>query len=265
MGLYDSFGPSGGQLKIFRVPLAGSKGVVYLSGGSLCHYKIGDEVTWHNLVYNYSPDFLALDIEEESSNVQDVTAYFFRAGKFEAIYDGFSSIPSFYDMNMPVVLDYWGLEINVTDNEELFNYLATVKRCHQQRREFLNHWNAVSNWVMRRMKKASPEEMEDLMAHSIQLSDILDYVVDNLVDKKQNKFFRVSDLTDDSRLLGYYLQILHDRPEKWEDGNLIAKAKEYATQINLSGLVQDLPVFYSDMDWMQETYDKLRVTEVKEG
>ena len=94
MGMYDTFGDSGDQLKIFNVPCyyfsqdrynkfkETGEGYSFLGymGGNLRSYAIGSEVPWRGMSYNYTENFTVIDVD---TFYQNDLLFYFKDGIFE--------------------------------------------------------------------------------------------------------------------------------------------------------------------------------------
>ena len=100
MGMYDTFGSSGDQLKIFDVPCYyfnhnqydkyKETGEEYsflgFMGGYLSNYPIDADVPWRALCYNYTPNFTVVDVGCDDDNYPYPTMIFgFSDGKLISV------------------------------------------------------------------------------------------------------------------------------------------------------------------------------------
>jgi len=148
MSMYDTFGTSGDQLKIFSVPcfyyneaeasFPEDRRPTFISftGGLFRYFGIGTEVPWKNMCYKYQKDFVVIDAGWECSefivSVKD--------GKLDATYDSISEIPEDLVTDKTLVLDYYGNPLNINSNQELAEYVDLSHNCENKKLEIVKEY-----------------------------------------------------------------------------------------------------------------------------
>lgn len=197
MGMYDIFGSSGDQLKIFSVP------VYYFSeghynefkdtgreykflgymGGNLRHFSVGDEVPWRALSYNYTKSFVA--IYDGFFEGENPIVFSFMDGKFVGYSQYFLESQTFeesidIDLNKQIVIDYYGANYTTNDLYLLINGLIS---------EYKNRIDIIKKYAQMSIGLFNPhleEEEKELRENEINcLSQFLPHEDDI---KIQNKY-----------------------------------------------------------------------------
>lgn len=172
MGMYDTI--NGEQVKCFPWAHYYEHEIVY-SGGDLQYYENGTDVPYKKPYYNYSKNFLILDINEFPDS--DYTDYNF---VIHLILDGkvFDTYKDSVPKDIPFdkianVISYRGTLLNLHSAEDILNYIEALRKYRIDYDILHEHWNELFKQVHKVMfgigtlDKESKERKERLEKYKV--------------------------------------------------------------------------------------------------
>lgn len=161
MGMYDTFGHNGDQLKIFDIPCyyfdqsAYNKykedGTEYkflgYMGGSFSYFNIGDPVPWRGLSYNYSPNFTVVDVGNEE---YPTMLFGFTNGKLLSVIE--YNEEKFHDYEYlfggdRTVINGYGTQLRLRTVYQLRDFVAATIEADQNRIEVIKELRPIRQCI----------------------------------------------------------------------------------------------------------------------
>lgn len=287
--MYDTFGESDYQLKIFTVPLYYFNKGQYLyskqfdkpyrfagtMGGSLSHFPVGATVPWRAANYNYGKSFIVLCVDMDYT----VEIYEFHMGKFVKVteiyprYDEidwsvFSKVSKY-----PVYTHYGDLLEAVTDAESLREYVENLICYYKEIRntsERFSNTRKILNEYKRNLRDDDEEAYELYHSADLEITNVRNIINEMNKKKLLDKFYAKSEQALRNEKLGWvgvYLILLNrelsgvrnkDDPELYAEA-LFAEARRYLEE---NGITPDEYYAWNqplkrEKKWMQEAFDAI--------
>ena len=275
--MYDVFGDAGDQLKIFDTACyyynddayekykTEGKEYYFLGfvGGMLRKFNIGDTVPWHDLCYNYTPNFTVVDVGEDEPTM----LYGFSNGKFLCVVEFDEEKIQNYEYLFGgdrVIIDDFGKRLRLRTVYQLRDYIAAQKDAFNKHVE--------TNEMFFKVRHAL-YEFARLIGDDKRLNDIYADAVANLSMIQHNAiddiFKYVNYYYDDKnescyKCYGGYIDCVKFHSSERGNKNflpaILHEAKKYITDNNLTleeyFLWADTPE--ENKDWIREIDKKIR-------
>lgn len=139
MGMYDTI--NGEQVKCFPWVSLYQNEINY-HGGNLKYYGIGDEVPYRKPHYNYSKNFIILDLNkypESNCCAYDYILHVIVDGKVQ---NTFTDVIGEIDWSINnFVVSYTGELLNIHNPEDVINYIREQREYWSKCEEVYNQWN----------------------------------------------------------------------------------------------------------------------------
>jgi hypothetical protein len=221
MGMFDTL--NGEQVKCFSWVTYGHGdpcGEIFSAHGGSCDYfNTGDEVPWKSLTYNYTRNFLIVDLDNSSSMDVSCPVIVHRIvdGKLEGTYypkeDDISEDLFWPDFR---TIGYMGEELNIHSIPDLYEYYRDTRDQDRMWKEtwekYPDHRGELSRLAHARPKDQSSPEYMEFLAKSAELMQKIDKVredrqveLDSVTGAFRKKW-NVPDTHAWERTLGYFLE-----------------------------------------------------------
>ena len=146
MGMYDTVGSNGDQIKVFSVPCFyncdhGKNGDVFSMGyigGLLRNFGKGEPVPTKTLWYRYPDNFMIIDEDRYGEGYGDI-CHIIIDGKYYETYDKISDIPEDMMNKIDACFDYTG------DRISNIHSTADIKKYAEAMRLYTSEWNNIFN------------------------------------------------------------------------------------------------------------------------
>ena len=255
VGMYDTFGDSGDQLKIFTVPCyyfsqdrynkfkETGEGYSFLDymGGNLRSYAIGSEVPWRAMSYNYTENFTVIDVDTFYYN--DLLFYF-KDGIFEEMIEIDNSDDydwSIYDKYFigNIIINAYGDFLRIHNGNELKRFIIEYKDTDKKRNEILKKISNVEHIIFDYMKTFRDDEKKtEAVINALTSFEGIYSIAFNEVDLEMHKYYNESKISLTYGKYRAYLELVKFHSTKDEDRKdhnaaLLHEAKEYIVEHDL--------------------------------
>lgn len=265
--MYDTFGSSGDQLKIFSVPIYYYNDTEYkkykVSGkeyrflgfmrGNLRNYSVGSKVPWRDNSYNYSPDFTVVDV-----GISDwpTLLFGFSNGKLSTIIEYDSEFPkncSYLFEGARKIIDGTGNELDIR-YDLLHYYIKAYQAEIKNRFRIINKFSLISGFMLKYQYPNTTDSHDDFNKAYDALRELEDESIEHNA-KYLKSFYKVPDpMINDFEDYGGYLELV-DRYQDEEKRPLL-----YDKNDTYSALMHESKRFVVENDLSLEEYFKWNQT-----
>lgn len=211
MGMYDTI--NGEQVKAFPIPYI-SNNRPCTSCGNLRGWGNESPVPYKTMWYNYSPNFLILDLHGSLFGDNEILIHVVTDGKVEKticlnIHDIESNFPIIYQDGQNV-MDYYGERIDVHTNDGLRQFILDTIEYDLEKGPIAKKYSKETNEVLRKLKTEISEEKQKEL---IERLDILHNEYQSAMDLvgRDLKQWYVPWCPEKVETLGYYLGVVQNK------------------------------------------------------
>lgn len=272
MGMYDYI--NGEQVKCFDVVIMGNDGDLWRSGGSLDSYSTGNEVPYKKLHYNYTKNFIVLDINRfpECNDSYKYIVHEIKDGKVVGTYVDNVDNKVFENSNKTV--SYYGEEMNIHSNEDILNYIKETaeykkryneidkerNRLFKESLKYLNGLTKLENGSAEKNERFNKLKVlrEQMNTESERIKEPLDKI-----SKEYSSKWFVQETEDMDVIIkfGELLEIIRYSTDKNYSisEEKVAKAKEFINKIIVEkdNVIDKFKAWYCETEEEKEQVNKL--------